>query len=268
MKKMKKVSVLFLSISMIVGSVFVSDINSSYAATAYKKQLKIGKTYKYDLDGDRDKDSIKVYSKGHKLLLKVNNTTKTLDSHYYTDYGDYDVKIYDFNKKDKSSEIVFYWSGDSEWGTKILKFKNNKCMVNKHYKDTMLKSYDPNNGMVTFEEYEQGRYGSFGKAIGCFYIYDKVQIKGYNVYNQYSANTSGSTRKNKYVAAKKLTAYTSTSGKKKAFTINKGSKAYIYSLYQKGSSKYIRVKNSSGKYGYVKVGSSMLFTEKSCLWWR
>lgn len=268
MKKMKKVSVLFLSISMIVGSIFVSDINSSYAATAYKKQLKIGKTYKYDLDGDRDKDSIKVYSKGHKLLLKVNNTTKTLDSHYYTDYGDYDVKIYDFNKKDKSSEIVLYWSGDSEWGTKILKFKNNKCMVNKHYKDTMLKSYDPNNGMVTFEEYEQGRYSSFAKAIGCFYIYDKVQIKGYNVYNQYSANTDSSTRKNKYVAAKKLTSYTSTSGKKKAFTINKGSKAYIYALYQKGSSKYIRVKNSSGKYGYVKVGSSMLFTEKSCLWWR
>lgn len=268
MKKMKKVSVLFLSISMIVGSVFVSEINSSYAATAYKKQLKIGKTYKYDLDGDRDKDSIKVYSKGHKLLLKVNNTTKTLDSNCYSDYGNYDVKIYDFNKKDKSSEIVFYWSGNSECGTKILKFKNNKCMVNKHYKDTMLKSYDPNNGMVTFEEYEQGRYSSFAKAIGCFYIYDKVQIKGYNVYNQYSANTSGSTRKNKYVAAKKLTAYTSTSGKKKAFTINKGSKAYIYELYQKGSSKYIRVKNSSGKYGYVKVGSSMLFTEKSCLWWR
>lgn len=268
MKIIKKVSVLFLSISMIVGSVFVGNINSSYAATAYKKQLKIGKTYKYDLDGDRDKDSIKVYSKGHKLLLKVNNTTKTLDSNCYLDYGNYDVKIYDFNKKDKSSEIVFYWSGDSEWGTKILKFKNNKCMVNKRYKDTMLKSYDPNNGMVTFEEYDQGRYSSFAKAIGCFYIYDKVQIKGYNVYNQYSANTDSSTRKNKYVAAKKLTAYTSTSGKKKAFTINKGSKAYIYELYYKGSSKYIRVKNSSGRYGYVKVGSSMLFTQKSCLWWR
>ena len=141
-------------------------------------------------------------------------------------------------------------------------------MVNKHYKDAMLKSYDPSTGMITFEEYDQGRYSSFAKAMGFFCIYDKVKIKGYNVYNQYTANTSGSTRKNKYVAAKKLTAYTSTSGKKKAFTINKGSKAYVYALYQKGSSKYIRVKNSSGKYGYVKVGSSMLFTEKSCLWWR
>ena len=100
---------------MIVGSVFVGNINSSYAATSYKKQLTIGKSYKYDLDGDGDKDSIKVYSTGHKLLLKVNSTTKTLDSNYYPDYGYYDVKIYDFNKKDKSSEIVFYWSGDSDW---------------------------------------------------------------------------------------------------------------------------------------------------------
>ena len=179
MKKIKKVSVLLLSISMIVGSVFVGNINSSYAATAYKKQLTVGKSYKYDLDGDGDKDSIKVYSTGHKLLLKVNSTTKTLDSNYYPYYGYYDVKIYDFNKNDKSSEIVFYWSGDSEWGTKILKFKNNKCMVNKHYKDAMLKSYDPSNGMITFEEYDQGRYSSFVKAMGFFCIYDKVQIKGY-----------------------------------------------------------------------------------------
>ena len=178
MKKIKKLSVLLLSISMIVGSVFVGNINSSYAATSYKKQLTIGKSYKYDLDGDGDKDSIKVYSTGHKLLLKVNSTTKTLDSNYYPDYGYYDVKIYDFNKKDKSSEIVFYWSGDSEWGTKILKFKNNKCMVNKHYKDAMLKSYDPSTGMITFEEYDQGRYSSFAKAMGFFCIYDKVKKIG------------------------------------------------------------------------------------------
>lgn len=52
MKKIKKLSVLLLSISMIVGSVFVGNINSSYAATSYKKQLTIGKSYKYDLDGD------------------------------------------------------------------------------------------------------------------------------------------------------------------------------------------------------------------------
>ncbi|MEW9077238.1 hypothetical protein [Terrisporobacter glycolicus] len=38
---------------------------------------------------------------------------------------------------------------------------------------------------------------------------------------------------------KNLTAYASTSGKKKAFTINKSSKAYVYELCQKESSKNI-----------------------------
>lgn len=52
-------------------------------------------------------------------------------------------------------------------------------MVNKRYKDAMLKSYDASTGMVTFEEYDQGRYSSFAKAMGFFCIYDKVQIKGY-----------------------------------------------------------------------------------------
>ena len=70
------------------------------------------------------------------------------------------------------------------------------------------------------------------------------------------------------MAAKDLTAYSSTSGTKKSFTIKKGSKVHIYALYQKGSTKYIKVKNSSNKYGYVKVGSSMLFTKNSCIWAR
>lgn len=265
MKILKKFTTLLLTITMVIGGIFVGNTSNSYAATAYKKQLKIGTTYKYDLDGDGDKDSIKVYGSGNKLLLKVNSTTKTLDTNYYPEYGYYDVKIYDFNKKDKSSDIVYYWSGDSEWGTRILKFKNNTCMLNRYYKDAMLKSYDSNTGMVTLEECDQGRYNSFMKAMGGFCIYDKVKINGYNAYNQYSANTNSLTRKNKYVAAKKLTAYTSTNGSKKAFTISKGSKVYVYALYQNGSKKYIKVKNSSGKYGYIKIGTSMLFTRNSCL---
>lgn len=268
MKIFKKISTLVLSLSMAVGVNFCGNTEKSYAATAYKKELVVGKTYKYDLDGDKDLDTIKVYASGEKLLLKVNNTTKTLDSLYAPDYYYHNVRIYDFNKNDKSLEIVYSWAGDSDNSTKILKFKNNKCIVSKTYKDAEIKSYDPKTGMVTLQECERGRYKSFEKAIGCFGIYDKVKIKGYNITNQNTATTYGSTKKNKYVAAKKLTAYTSVSGKKKAFTINKGSKVYIHALYKNGNSKYIKVKNSAGKYGYVKVGSSMLFTKNSCIWWR
>ena len=62
-----------------------------------------------------------------------------------------------------------------------------------------------------------------------------------------------------------LTAYTSTKGTKKAFTIKKNQPVYIYALYQNRNKKYIKVKNSAGKYGYIKIGSSMLFKRSSCI---
>ena len=46
--------------------------------------------------------------------------------------------------------------------------------------------------------------------------------------------------------------------KTKAFTIKKGYKFNIVALYKKGSSTYIKVKNSSGKYGHVKTQSTMI----------
>ena len=274
MKILKKFSTLLLIIITVIGGIFVLNKNDSYAATKNKKQLALENTYKYDLDGDKDLDTIKVHRKGNNLYLIVNGVSKKLTSNYYIEEGymspdDFTVRIYDLNKKDKSLDIVFVELGEDAYNTiKIIKFKNKICKVNKSYYDVTLKSYNPANGMITFEEYEAGRYNNFAKAIGCFCIYDNVKVNGYNVYNQYTANTVKFNRENKYIAAKNLIAYTSTSGTKKAFTIKKGSKAYIYALYQNGSKRYIKVKNSSGKYGYVKVGSSMLFTEKSCLWWR
>lgn len=274
MKIFKKFSVLLLTVITAIGGMFVFNKNESYAATSYKRQLILEKLYKYDLDGDKDYDNIKVHRVGNCLYLIVNGASKKLTSNYYVD-DDYmtpdwfTVRIYDLNKKDKSLDIVFTELGEDNYNTiKIIKFKNKTCKVEKSYYDVTLKSYNPDNGMVTFEEYEAGRYNSFEKAIGCFCVYDNVKVNGYSVYNQYTANTSSFNRKNKYIAAKNLTAYTSTSGTKRAFTIKKGYKAYIYALYQNGSKRYIKVKNSAGKYGYVKVGSSMLFTKESCLWWR
>ena len=122
--------------------------------------------------------------------------------------------------------------------------------------------------MLSLGESELGRYSKFTYAIGCFSCIDKVKVNGYTLSNQLTANTHSVVRKNKYIAAKNLTAYTSTKGTKKAFTIKKNSSAHIYALYKNGNKRYIKVKNNAGKYGYIKVGSSMLFKEDSCLWWR
>lgn len=267
MNLLKKLGISILTAAMLTVSAFGFS-SDAYAATSCKKVIKPNVTYKYDIDGDKDKDTIRVYESNGKLLLKVNSCTKTLISNFSSDYHSYNVKIYDFNRKDKSSEIVLEWAGDSEWGTRILKFKNNTCKVNKHYYDAQLHSYDPKTGMVSLDEYERGRYSKFTNAIGCIEYYNKIKVNGYTLSNQSTANTTNSVRKNKYIASKNLTAYTSVNSTKKAFTIKKDSYTHIYALYQNGNKRYIKVKNSAGKYGYVKVGSSMLFKESSCLWWR
>ena len=75
----------------------------------------------------------------------------------------------------------------------------NICKLYKSYDDAILNSYDSKSGMITFKEYDRGRYESFSKAIGCFCCYSKVRIDGYKVYNQYSAKTFGIVKNNEYV---------------------------------------------------------------------
>ena len=269
MKVFKKISAVALSAAIVVANVFVANPKESYAATSCKKVLKQNVTYKYDIDGDGDLDTIKVYTASGDLKIKVNSCVKTLVRDYNPEYHfELTTKIYDFNKHDKSKEIVFEWVGPSDGEIRLLKFKNNTCKVNRTFQGNIggeLKSYDPNTGIVTFAE-TYGHYIKFFDAIGSFRCYRKIKVNGYTVTNQTTANTDSYVRKNKYIAAKNLTAYTSTSGTKKAFTISKGSPAYVYALYQKGNTRYVKVKNKQGKYGYVKAGSTLLFKRSSCIW--
>ena len=270
MKLFKKISAVVLSASIVIASVFVANPKESYAATSCEKVLKKNVTYKYDIDGDRDLDTIKIYTSSGDLKIKVNKCVKTLINDYDPDYHfEFTTKIYDFNKHDKSKEIVFEWVGPSDGEIRLLKFKNSTCKVNRTFQGNIggeLKSYDPNTGIVTFAESSYGIYSKFGQAIGSFACYPKVKVNGYTLTNQTTANTNSYVRKNKYIAAKNLTAYTSTSGTKKAFTISKGSPAYVYALYQKGNTRYVKVKNKHGKYGYIKAGSTLLFKRNSCIW--
>lgn len=270
MKLFKKISSVVLSAAIIAASVFIANPKESYAATSCEKVLKKNVTYKYDIDGDRDLDTIKIYTSSGDLKIKVNKCVKTLIS-YDPDYQfDFTAKIYDFNKHDKSKEIVFEWVGPSDGELRLLKFRNSTCKVNRDLPFILggnsLKSYDPNTGIVTFTDNHYGIYSKFEQAIGDFICYSKIKVNGYTLTNQTTANTNSYVRKNKYIAAKNLTAYTSTSGTKKAFTISKGSPAYVYALYQKENTRYVKVKNKHGKYGYVKAGSTLLFKRNSCIW--
>ena len=271
MKLLKRIGAVALAAAVVVGSTFVANSKESYAATSCKKVLQPYVTYKYDIDGDGDLDSIRVYESMGDLKIKVNSCVRTLIEGYSydRDYFDFTTKIYDFNKHDKSKDIYIEWTGPSDGEAKLLKFKNNTCKVNRTFLGGLgcgLKSYDPNTGILTFFESASGMYSKFEKSVGDFLCYPKVKVNGYTITNQTTANTDSYVRKNKYIAAKKLTAYTSTRGTKRAFTISKGSPAYIYALYQKGNTRYVKVKNKYGKYGYIKAGSTLLFERNSCLW--
>ena len=76
MNLLKKLGVLMLSSTMLVVSVFGLSSSNSYAATSCIKKLSLNTTYKYDIDGDGDKDTIKAYVSKDKLLLKVNKRKK------------------------------------------------------------------------------------------------------------------------------------------------------------------------------------------------
>ena len=102
MKLLKKVCVLLLTLAIITGSILADNISNTYAASKNIKELTKGIIYKCDLDGDKKNDTIKVYESGDKLKIKVNNTTKTLISDFDKDAFNYNVKLYDFNKNDKS----------------------------------------------------------------------------------------------------------------------------------------------------------------------
>lgn len=270
MKLLKKISAVALATILAISSIFIANPKESYAATSYKKVLKPNVTYKYDLDGDGDLDTIRIYSGRENLNIKVNNCVKTLILGYVgvEECFDFSAKIYDFNKHDKSKEIVFEWAAPSDGQIRLLKFKNSTCKVNKVFKGGTagyLKSYNPNTGIITFSERFTESESKFCKAIGDFRCYTKIKINGYTLTNQSTADTDSYVRKNKYIAARNLTAYTSISGTKKAFTISKESPVYIYTLYKKGNTRYIKVKNKYGKYGYIKVGSTLLFKRESCL---
>ena len=270
MNLLKKITTILISFSIVVGGIFIGTKSNSYASTSksYIKELKIGKTYHYNLDGGKYKDKIKIYlSKNDNLILKINDKTSIVLKQEYEFSKRYynrlpykcNVRIYNFNKKDKSLEIVLNYREDLQEVYRILKFKNSKCLLDRTYNDSYIEKYNANTGTIALSEGNWGVFKDFTDAFGRFSCYYNIKIDGYKVYTPCTANTTKQTRSIKYTANKKLTAYTNTNATKKAFIVKKDQKVNIYSFYQKGNKKYIKVKNSLGKYGYIKVGSSPLF---------
>ncbi|WP_343002930.1 hypothetical protein [Intestinibacter bartlettii] len=226
MKKIKQIVSFILSFSMTFSTIFMLNTKDTYATSIkYVDNARNGITYSYDLDKDGKKEKILCLigndEYGYTLDLYINNKLKAS----YSDLEDIPcVSIYDINKNDKSLDIYVELVHESMYcDFKILKY--NKGAIKSYTLEGGISSFDSNKGIM-------------------------------NVSQSYP--TSSYIKKRKYIASKNLTAYKTTTGKTKAFTIKKGYKFNIVALYKKGSSTYIKVKNSSGKYGYVKTQSTMI----------
>ena len=79
MNIIKKLSAILLAVSMILGSSFVKNADDTYAASTYKKELKLGQTCYYDIDGDGDKDSIKYYVSNENISLAEEKPENLID---------------------------------------------------------------------------------------------------------------------------------------------------------------------------------------------
>lgn len=261
MNKIKQIISFILIFSITFSTIFMLNTKDTYAASIkYVDNARSGITYSYDLDKDGKKEKILCLigndEYGYTLDLYINNKLKKTYSNLEAIPC---VSIYDINKKDKSLDIYVELVHESMYcDFEILKY--NKGTIKSYTFDDRISSFDSDKGIMKLSQVYPGSIDKFIDCIGPYsaivpYKVNKTSIKR-QVKNTYS--TSSYIRNRKYIASKNLTAYKTTNGKTKAFTIKKGYKFNIVALYKKGSSTYIKVKNSSGKYGYVKTQSTMI----------
>lgn len=273
MLKFKKILTLVLSILITLTSIFVFHAGNSYAVTKHIKGegLKSNKTYYCDLDGDGRKEKIKQISyRDEDLLLNVDLYINGKLKKTYQNIRGIQVEICDFNKYDKRKEICVTHSpvmGGSFPVTYICRYNKNGTVKN-YQLIGWIDSYNNKTGVIKLsyaDSDEDINFKSFSKALGYYqiidYTYKKISKSSISDVVQKTATATivGESAYFKHIPVKTLTAYTSTTGKKVAYKINKGEEVNFISLYKSGSKKYVKVKNSHGKCGWVKLGNTILF---------
>lgn len=260
---MKKIIGVFLALSMILCN--FSGISSSDAlSVSSKNKLKKDVAYYADLNGNGKKEKIMikhVREDGFPTVkLYVNSKLK---KKYGCD-GYPSVYLCDFNKSDKKKDIYVYeeCAGTGGFVYSYI-FRYNKSGGYKNYTyDGKITSYNNKTGEIKLEYgiSSQSAFKSFEKAFGGEFRLDNyLKVNKDSITKLSKKTTKVYNDKFGYQAQKKLTAYTSTSGTKKAFTVNQYDQLYMQQLYSSNGEKYIKLQNENGQSGWIKVGNSLLF---------
>lgn len=264
---MKKFIGVILACCIILGN--FQGKGDVYAASSYIKNMKSNVNYYYDLDGDGKKEKIKqVTYRDNNLMtvtkLYINGKLKKTYENIRSIY----VSIADFNKYDSKKEIcVGIQSSNFSYYPMTNIFRYNKDGSYKNYRFMgKIEKIDNKTGTIMLEygsSSESKYFKSFDKVFGGYGVqiknYIKVGKSSITSVNRKNATVTGDTAQSYYNPVKAMKAYTSTSCKTKAFNISRNDNVKILTLCQTGGKKYVKVKNKSGKVGWVKVGSVTAF---------
>lgn len=242
-------------------------------AKASSKALSVGKTYKYDLNGDKKKESLAIkslnYSKGDqgysKLGIYVNGkltwsksqstqffssvsarliTLKNGKRYVWVKAADQDGVCFTnyllrlSGKKFKACNLMLSSTYGIDYGTSFVKVSGNTITM-KHKYDTAT------TGITSFKfsyKYTKGNLKRTSGTAG-------ISYKAYANYTNYSGNTVWLHH------GVKLVAYTNTKFKKKSFTISAKSAFKASKIVVSGSKVYFKVSNGK-KWGWIKASTS------------
>ncbi|MCC3867443.1 hypothetical protein [Terrisporobacter mayombei] len=236
-----------------------------------QNHLNYDEKYFFDLNGDGEREEIKLESYKDKqdnfiVNLYINNKLQEK----YEDENNISVHIYDFNKMDNKKEI-YVILGDKLENSKINIFTY--CNKNKKYNfktnGRIINNDDKNGTMkITYGTTDDSaNYNHYSKVIGgepifINYVYKRKLDCDFINIDKKEAQVVGISKENKYIVKDETIVYETNVGDVKAYTLLKGDKIKLVSLYNYDGNQCIKVVNEQGRYGWIKIEEKQIFEKK------
>lgn len=236
-------------------------------------ELKSGKEYSYDLDGDGVKETLSYELKDNNYCIYINNEMAQnikLTEEYYepvlqitdldTSVSGLDLWAYCYGGSDDILYSGLYQYEDQVL-QKVFQLSSKKISKNFYIKPGYLSKADGKGNFAIAMD----RVFNADALIGNYYVnipyqlkngkVSRVEAKSYTFASLYSKNKK--IKAGKFKAAKKIKFYSKPSKKSKtAFTLKKGKIVKAEKIYFKNGSVYVKFKAGNGKTGYLKAGNN------------
>ena len=235
-----------------------------------QNKLNYDQMYHLDLNGDGEDEKINIKSykdKNDNLIVDLYINEKLKET--YKDSSYISVHMYDFNKMDKHKEICVILGNNIEKIKTNIFIYYNENETNNSIISGRIITNDDKNGIIKItygSTYNSLDFKDYSKVIGedyisVNYIYKRVVHFGILDVEQKEVKVVGSNMEKEYISKYETIVYETNIGDAKAYTLSKGDKVKLVSLYNYENSKCIKIVNEEGRYGWIKVENKQLFEE-------